>query len=133
MMSHHAEQPEFLQKLTDAQAAVRHRHSSKQHGNEVLQESWWEVSGQHQTSVTGSTAAIAADAAELDPIAPNSEAFLQVRWPTRKEVQKTTTCVKMSCWRRLILASFNRKFACPGLPCIVGCFKDDTTSGILSC
>ncbi len=76
MMSRHAEQPEFLQKLTDAQAAAKHRHSSKQHGSETLQESWWEMPAQaHVGPMKGGASA---EALEADAATTNGEPFIQV-------------------------------------------------------
>lgn len=51
LMSRQAEQPEFLQTLTDAQKNARQTAGQdactrQQHGNEVLQESWWQVPAQ---------------------------------------------------------------------------------------
>lgn len=51
LMSRQAEQPEFLQTLTDAQENARQTAEQdactrQQHGNEVLQESWWQVPAQ---------------------------------------------------------------------------------------
>ncbi|KAK9842931.1 hypothetical protein WJX74_004544 [Apatococcus lobatus] len=53
MLSYQAEQPQFLQTLTEAQNNARQDTPNRQQGNEVLQDSWWQVPPQAQCT-TGS-------------------------------------------------------------------------------
>ena len=63
LMSRQAQQPEFLQTLTDAQKNARQGAGQaactrQQHGNEVLQESWWQVPAQPPCTVASEEAGL---------------------------------------------------------------------------